>query len=110
MPRTNRYRHVVYLLLNVRAQLVKIGRTHELERRLTELKRATGQVVMLVGACDSEFGDGSIMREVCWHRRFASARVAGEWFALTPELRAEISARFGVDLPHPEEATTAQPA
>lgn len=94
-----RYRHVVYLLLNPEAQLIKIGRTADLDRRLREVKRAAGQIVMLIGACDTVFEDDDIMTEVCWHRRFSASRVTGEWFAITPDLRAEIAKRFGLDLP-----------
>lgn len=97
-PRLSKYSHVVYLLLNVRARLVKIGRTNELERRIHEIKRSVGNVVMLIGACDSFFAEGREMTELCWHRKFAASRATGEWFALTPDLRHEIAARFGLDL------------
>ncbi len=102
-----RHRHVVYLLLNPRARLVKIGRTLNLERRISEVRRAAGQCVMLVGACDTTFEDEEVMTEVCWHRRFAAARLVGEWFVLTPELRGEISQRFGIDIPLQEPAEAA---
>jgi hypothetical protein len=100
VPGRNRQRHVIYLLLNPTARLVKIGRTIRLEDRVRELKRAAGKLVMLIGACDASVGDGNLMTELCWHRRFAAARVTGEWFSITPDLRDEIATRFGIDLAH----------
>jgi hypothetical protein len=99
-PGLRRHRHVIYLLLNPAARLVKIGRTIRLEDRILELKRGAGKIVMLIGACDAFVGDGDLMTELCWHRRFAAARVTGEWFSITPDLRSEITARFGIDLAH----------
>lgn len=96
LPRESPHGQVVYMLLDTRARLVKIGRSGHLEARLRTLGHGQPHIVLL-GAFDQHWGHGQLS-ETAWHRRFASARVTGEWFALTTEIRAEIRARFGVEV------------
>lgn len=83
---------VVYFILDAGARLVKIGRTGDLNGRLRSLGRGRPGRLVLLGALAED------MREGDWHHRFRAGRVEGEWFALTPEIAAEIRARFGLDL------------
>jgi hypothetical protein len=60
--------------------LVKIGTTTLLRDRQRSLTREFGDLVLL----GLQRGDSSDERDL--HRRFAAARVQGEWFRPIPEL------------------------
>jgi len=61
---------------------VKIGTSRQPRRRLASIRHDE----LLA------FEHGDRVREQQRHRQFASAREGGEWFTLTPEIRAHIAA------------------
>jgi hypothetical protein len=68
--------------LRIETGLVKIGRSTNPEKRLTDVRRALpfdSELLHLVKSMDH------IALEKSYHERFADRRVRGEWFALTEE-------------------------
>lgn len=62
-------------------QRVKIGFSKRLHNRMGQLKPADRTPVVVLGAIR-----GTMLRERELHRRFASLRIAGEWFRADPAL------------------------
>lgn len=68
---------------------IKIGQSQDIERRLRALQAASADRLLLVGWIhDTDCQKDPL--EARLHRRFAKARVAGEWFHPVPELLAFI--------------------
>lgn len=64
---------------------VKIGFTTDTKERISALSTASPVPLKLIGTVK-----GGMIYERQLHKRFAAYRRHGEWFKLTPELRAEI--------------------
>ncbi len=79
---------VVYALQN--GDLVKIGFTKNLRRRLSEYTRHTGSEIRILG-----WVEGSRELETDLHLRFADYRQHGEWFALPAESLALLRSKLG---------------
>ena len=69
---------------------VKIGWSKKVGTRIAQLQTGNASPIRLLGTTP-----GGLAVERALHERFAAARVAGEWFDLTPELRAHIEATAG---------------
>jgi len=65
---------------------VKIGVAMSIEARLMALQVSHYEPLTVLATCP-----GSIKLEREYHRRFADARLLGEWFTRTPEIEAEIA-------------------
>lgn len=77
---------------------VKIGKANDVEKRLTLLQIGSPYSLTLLGIMAGGRVDESEL-----HRRFASSRMRGEWFAPTEELRAFIAAETTLPVaPEPE--------
>lgn len=68
--------------------LVKIGRAVNVTKRLRAMQTSTVKPLTVLAAF---LGHVSLEREI--HRKFATARVRGEWFTLTKDLRSFIARR-----------------
>jgi len=71
----------VYFVQAETSKAIKIGVSWNPKRRLAELQNGHHEALSLIGELD---GDSKLEREL--HRRFASSRMSGEWFACTDEL------------------------
>lgn len=94
---------VVYFMRGKNSQLIKIGFSRLLKRRLGRVAKEAGELVELLA-----FFDGTIADERAEHRRFARYHVRGEWFMPHMELNERIET-LGLpdmpDLPPPDEFT-----
>lgn len=78
---------MIYFVRQDRTDLVKIGYTYsDPSRRLSDLQTGQADPLRLMG-----LADGDEVTERNWHARFASSRVRGEWFRLTPPLACSIA-------------------
>ncbi len=78
---------MIYFARQDRTDLVKIGYTYGApSRRLSELQTGQPGLLHLMG-----LADGDEATERGWHARFASSRVRGEWFRITPPLACSIA-------------------
>jgi hypothetical protein len=81
---------VIYFIACPAAGAVKIGMCRDnpfyLYTRLCDLQCANPHRLELVGA-----QDGGIAEEKALHARFASGRIRGEWFKLTPDVSEHIA-------------------
>lgn len=75
----------VYFITSRDLDMVKIGWANNPMWRLKTLQTACPLPLTLEGAIP-----GGARKEAQLHKKFARARVRGEWFRLTPELRNEI--------------------
>jgi len=66
-------------------ELVKIGFSLNVEKRLQQLSFEAGKPLTVLATVE---GGPALERK--YHEQFASYRVRGEWFRLTPELSSEI--------------------
>lgn len=64
---------------------IKIGRTIRPHMRLVRLQIGSPIEIRILAV-----EPGGVAEEKAYHRRFASSRMHGEWFARTPELLAHI--------------------
>lgn len=69
---------------------VKIGWSRKVATRIAQLQTGSASPIRLLGTTP---GGRGLERRL--HEQFASARLHGEWFELTPELRAHIEATAG---------------
>ncbi|MGJ8477228.1 GIY-YIG nuclease family protein [Sphingobium yanoikuyae] len=83
VPRTSYIRQVYFAAAP--GGPIKIGMACDTERRVRELRKETKTDIRLL----AETSGGSFI-ESMYHRRFADARIHGEWFARTPAILAEI--------------------
>ncbi|AWN35707.1 GIY-YIG nuclease family protein [Methylobacterium radiodurans] len=74
---------IIYFIRS--ADLVKIGFTNNLKRRLEAFTTATPQGYEVIGHVS-----GTALDERLWHARFKKLRVRGEWFRYTDGLAAAI--------------------
>lgn len=82
----------VYFVLARDVGLVKIGRSIDIERRLSELRWLNPVDLELHG-----FIAGGAREETAYHQRWAHLRRRGEWFETTPELMTELEADSLID-------------
>jgi len=75
----------VYFLRAPSVGLLKIGRSIDIERRLSEIRLISPVKLELLGYVS---GDWSV--ETAYHRRWHGLRQHGEWFTETAELRAAL--------------------
>ncbi len=73
----------VYFLLNRHSNLLKIGFSQDVERRVKDLQFASGQDLVLLRT-----EPGARSEEKSLHIRFQHLRVKGEWFSYDGELKA----------------------
>lgn len=66
---------------------VKIGWSRKVATRIAQLQTGSAAPITLLGTTP-----GGVALERRLHQQFAAARVAGEWFEATPELRAYVEA------------------
>lgn len=78
---------VVYFVEAKRLGVVKIGRTTEMERRLSRLQVASPVELELLLTIP-----GGRTEEKALHEKHAGDRVRGEWFRISPAVRATIDA------------------
>lgn len=76
---------IVYFIHAPSASLIKIGRTSNIDSRLSSLRMASPAPLVLLGTFA-----GGVTEEAALHRRWSSIRRHGEWFKATSELFAEI--------------------
>lgn len=88
--------HEFVYLISSATGLYKIGRSVDVPRRLDDLQR--GSPVQLEIVCAVE-ADNAVETELLYHRRFASKRVRGEWFALNGTDVETIASEMGVMVP-----------
>lgn len=69
---------------------VKIGWSKKVATRIAQLQTGCPEPIRLLATTP-----GGLGLERRLHQQFAAARVNGEWFELTPELRAHIEATVG---------------
>jgi hypothetical protein len=67
-----------YMLRNPKTNLIKIGRTKKLGKRVSTLSREFGIDLILIGWCELDF-------ENIIHEDYKEKRVHGEWFKLTDD-------------------------
>lgn len=85
-PRARRKPGTVYVLHDPEADRVKIGWTSRpVAERQHSLEHASGRRLILLGSTSGTYDD-----ETALHDRFSAARVLGEWFIVTPEVRSWI--------------------
>lgn len=86
-PCTRSNRATLYVLRNPHTGLVKIGMSKRFRHRLTELEYASGVHLEVL---HTKHASARWVRneEARLHLAFAAARQLGEWFTLTPDLRA----------------------
>lgn len=77
-------RGMVYFIQAYENGAIKIGYTTNLDRRLAALQTATGRPLTLLGT-----RTGSTQDERALHRKFAEARLDGEWFRASEALLDE---------------------
>jgi hypothetical protein len=77
----------VYFIKDTNAGHIKIGVSHNPDRRRQTLEANRGTALMLLGTID-----GGYKKEKELHRRFNHLRIFGEWFQDCPELRQAIQA------------------
>lgn len=75
-------RHLYFIQCGDR---VKIGRSNNVHNRLRDLNVKSGEQLILLASIKE---GGRLERD--YHKRFHDARLNGEWFQLTAELRAAI--------------------
>ena len=86
--RSEDYGTVTYFIQRVPNGPVKIGRTANARKRLAELQTASAEQLVIRGVITSN-------RERELHTKFASKRMAGEWFQCDDELEKYMSDLFG---------------
>lgn len=77
----------VYFLLAPTVNVVKIGRSIDIERRLQEIRMISPVELELIGVVPGHFP-----RETAYHREWAHLRRHGEWFEATTELMITLEA------------------
>lgn len=77
-----------YFLHDPRRNLLKIGRSTNVQKRVAGIRTASGANCKLLGTLDGDL-------ESEWHRRFASERKLGEWFEVTPSMAELLRSTFG---------------
>lgn len=75
----------VYFIVDEEGKRVKIGFSHEPEKRLRQLQTANAQRLTLLAAIPGTKEDERFL-----HQQFGSARGINEWFRMTSYLRQEI--------------------
>lgn len=80
-------KQLIYVIRNPITDLVKIGVTNNIQRRITQLECASGCELDLVFCTPN--GDNSKEIEQQVHRRFADFRQRGEWFSVSTDLVIE---------------------
>ncbi len=76
----------VYFIQPEGEQVVKIGIAGDVRARLSALQMSHHRVLSVIGTMP-----GGGVEEHALHRRFASCRLRGEWFRLSPELAEFVS-------------------
>jgi hypothetical protein len=72
---------LLYFVITDEGQYIKIGKTHDMDARLSALQGGNPHVLSIV-ACFA--GKGHLESEL--HERFAHLRVRNEWFEYTQEI------------------------
>jgi len=88
VDRSEDYGTVTYFIQRVPNGPVKIGRTGNTRQRLAELQTGSAEQLVIRGVITSN-------RERELHAKFASKRMAGEWFQCDDELETYMSELFG---------------
>ncbi len=79
-------RNTIYFVERVTDNAVKIGWTGDVMRRVAELRKETGSGIEIIACVPGDQRD-----EAGLHKRFRDARIAGEWFLPTNELKSYVA-------------------
>jgi len=78
-------RYWIYFIEALGQDLIKIGHSYRIKKRLSALGAGPWQLDLLLAVRETE-----TLTELVVHNMFYSTRVKGEWFKDTPELRTYI--------------------
>lgn len=81
-PEIVRLKAYTYLIRCLKNNLVKIGKSSDVKRRLNQIKSEEGQCYM-IGYCDKNI-------EQQLHRAYKEQNIRGEWFDLSNEMLSKI--------------------
>lgn len=76
---------MIYFILNAASSTIKIGYSHDPQKRLANLQTSHHDRLEIIGVIP-----GGLAEEARLHRQFAGVRLSGEWFRATPELLSAI--------------------
>lgn len=77
---------MIYFVTARESGRVKIGFSLDARKRFSKIKTDSPVELTLERVCE-----GSVEDEQSLHARFAAHRIAGEWFALSPEIEAHMA-------------------
>lgn len=83
---------MIYLILNEKRQICKIGFTTDVKRRIASLKNLANEDLALVYSIE---GDMKFKKEV--HLKFKYRRIFGEWFEYCDEITKFFQERLELD-------------
>lgn len=75
---------VVYFFINEQRNLIKIGRTNNINNRLLSLRQKLKEDILCCGCFDGYTYSQTVKIETALHHRFYKYRNHGEWFERNP--------------------------